>query len=724
MSSRQMAVIQRLHRYLVCINHYGSYKRAFCTSRSTNSRFDYTERSNIYLLGSPGCGKTTVGKLLGEKLERPVIDVDDDILEPAWRMPVSQKLTEIGGKNFIDEEGKALCQFQSSGSVVCLSGSNPLHAQSMKHIKENGLLIFLDVPETDILSRLEKMKVNRIVGQEAGISMPEILKYRRSFYAKHHDARVMCESGETPKNILNRVLTCLDRLENDKGYISTRQIGPAKRQQFLQTVLQGLAPDGGLLVKADELPVISNCKQKRLVDLDYRERALRLLQEWISPLEIAGGELKVYVDNAYNENIFQNKDVAPVQAFQKNQYMMELFHGPTASFKDFALQLMPQFFNRAIQEEGENNRYLVLVATSGDTGGAVLDGFRQYAGSDTGVLVFYPLNGISELQKHQMTSMAGNNISVVGVDSDFDFCQSTVKHIFRDDHFSAELLNNYNVKLSAANSLNWGRLLPQIVYHASGYLDLVKSGVISHGQEIDICVPTGNFGNILAAYYVKMMGFPIRKLICASNSNDVLTEFFQTGLYDLRKRQLLRTASPAIDILKSSNLERLLHHVSDNDGSLVSNMYHNLDQDGMFKISQHHLANLQTIFTAGSCTEQECKSTLIDTYKRTGYLLDPHTAVCKTVADKLGDSSVPLLLAGTAHNAKFADTVSSWIDPSSGSLASSPNELLIRLNKLSSQPPPHETMLRMSKQKVIHKKKCNASPNELMSIVKEFASNM
>ncbi|ESO91165.1 hypothetical protein LOTGIDRAFT_105242 [Lottia gigantea] len=677
-------------------------------------------------MGNPGCGKTTVGKILGEKLNRTVIDVDDDVLEPTWRMSVSEKLFDVGGERFLEEEGQALCNFPTpTKSVISLSGSNPLHQKAMRHTKQNGVMIFLDVPQTDILDRLEKMKVDRIVGQEAGIGMAEILNYRQSFYEKQHDIRVTCCSGDTPEIIASKLLSALKNVHNDPGYVSTRGSDCDQPSTFLDTVLQGLAKDGGLFVRSTELPTMPRYEQQRLIDMNYSDRALRILHRWINPLEIPGGQLRDFVLKAYSKEAFQDAHVAPVRHLEKNQYLLELFHGPTASFKDYALQLMPQLFSKAVRNNDKHSKYLILVATSGDTGGAVLDGFRRHSGTvfnDTGVIVLYPLSGISELQKHQMTTMDGRNISVVGVNSNFDFCQSTIKQIFNDIEFNKTMKEQFNTKLSAANSLNWGRLIPQIVYHASGYLDLVKQRVIALGDEIDICVPTGNFGNILAAYYVKMMGFPIRKLICASNSNDVLTEFFITGCYNLRSRHLLKTSSPAIDILKSSNLERLLYHTSGNNGELIKNLYQDLQDHNHFSVSEEHLRKLQSMFVVGSCSEEECKSTIVQTLKNTGYLLDPHTAVAKTVADRY-TSDVPTLITATAHYGKFGDSMLPWVDRHCVSDYTS-EVVLNRLNDMSSHPPLHLGLKDMCQKPITHTVQCQPDIQDITKYVVDIARKM
>ncbi|XP_067683799.1 threonine synthase-like 1 [Haliotis asinina] len=684
--------------------------------------------TNVLLIGSPGSGKTTVARLLGAMMNRPVVDIDDDHLEPYWNMTVADKLSKVGGDRFLEEEGKALLQFDGTGQIVSLTGSNPMHYEAMTHIAKSGTVFFLDCPNKDIINRLNMMKVNRIVGQGDGASMEEILKYRRQFYEKHYDVRIVCEDEETPESIASKIKTKFDSFVNDKGYVSTRGSITKPRVPFFHTVLKGLAEDGGLYTMAGDLPRFTNGQLDRFVHYDYRERALGILEQLIHPFDLSPRLLQDFMNDAYHRESFASEDIFPVRHLAGNQYVLELFHGPTGSFKDGALQLMPMFFTAAMETErrfGERNTYLIVVATSGDTGGAVLDGFSRHAGrSGVGVVVLYPSRGISQLQQHQMTTMAGENLRVIGVDSDFDFCQTTVKQIFQDEEFADVLQRDHSCKLSAANSLNWGRLLPQIVYHISGYLDLVKMRVISIGDEIDVCIPTGNFGNILAAYYAKEMGVPVRRLICASNSNNVLTDFFKTGNYDLTSRTLLRTASPAIDILKSSNLERLLYHAHDNNGAAVSQLYADLDRQGRFSVSDEVLGRIQSSFVAGSCDEETCQQTVLNTYKDTGYLLDPHTAVAKSVADRLGDRSCPMLISGTAHYAKFADSVLPFLGQMTSSEDGSVSDLIRKSLELKPRPAMHRDLKDMTTKPVVHRGTSSADYESVKRHVRDFVEHL
>ncbi|XP_071083037.1 threonine synthase-like 1 [Haliotis cracherodii] len=684
--------------------------------------------TNVLLIGSPGSGKTTVARLLGAMMDRPVVDIDDDHLEPFWNMTVADKLSKVGGDRFLEEEGKALLKFDGKGKIVSLTGSNPMHTEAMRHIAKSGTVFFIDCPNKEIINRLNMMKVNRIVGQGDGTSMEEILKYRRQFYEKHYDVRIVCDEGETPESVANKIKTKFDSFVNDKGYVSTRGSVIKPRIPFFHTVLKGLAEDGGLYTMAGDMPRFTKGQFDRLVHCSYRRRALGILEQLIHPFDLSSKSLQNFVNEAYHRDSFASDDIFPVRHLAGNQYILELFHGPTGSFKDGALQLMPMFFTAAMDSErrfGDRNNYLILAATSGDTGGAVLDGFSRHAGgSGVGVVVLYPSRGISQLQQHQMATMDGDNLRVIGVDSDFDFCQTTVKRIFQDEEFADALQRQYSCKLSAANSLNWGRLLPQIVYHVSGYLDLVKMRVISLGDEIDVCIPTGNFGNILAAYYAKEMGVPVRRLICASNSNNVLTDFLNTGNYDLTSRTLLRTASPAIDILKSSNLERLLYHLHDNNGAAVSQLYADLDKQRKFSVSEEILRRIQGSFVAGSCDEQTCQQTVLKTYQDTGYLLDPHTAVAKSVADRLGGTSCPVLISGTAHYAKFADSVLPFIGQMTSSDDLSVSELIGKSLDLKTRPAMHRDLESMTRKPVVHKETCSADYENVKRLVRNFVEKL
>ncbi|NXD12766.1 THNS1 protein, partial [Nothocercus nigrocapillus] len=634
------------------------------TWKSWLSSHSLMGNKNIILMGPPGAGKTTVGRIVGQKLDCPVIDVDDDVLETTWNMSVSEKLQDVGNEQFLEEEGKALLKLSASGSVISLTGSNPMHAASMQHVKQNGLVVYLDVPTAVIMRRLKVMRVDRIVGQGPGVSLKDILQFRKQFYKRWHDIRVLCAGDSTAEAIAEKVLDAVKRYQNSESetFISTRasRSGNCKEKDsakyFSDVVTEGLAPDGGLFVPENGLPKITAGEWQSLIEATYVERAQVILERCIHPADIPASTLGEIIGTAYGENFTCSK-IAPVRHLTGNQFLLELFHGPTASFKDFALQMMPHIFAYCVPR---SCNYLVLVATSGDTGSAVLDGFSRLRDADKqriAVMSFFPEDGVSQIQKSQMIGCQKENAWSIGVKSDFDFCQTAIKQIFTNSDYTGFLTVEYGTALAAANSINWARLLPQIVYHASAYLDLVHQDIIAFGSPVDVCIPTGNFGNILAALYAKMMGIPIRKCICASNENNVLTDFVRTGMYDLRGRRLIPTLSPAIDILKSSNLERYLHLIASGDGQLVSQLYNQLENQGHFQLQKELLEKVQRDVVAGWCSEEDCLAAIHSVYSTTGYILDTHTAVAKVVADRLQDRTCPIIISSTAHYSKFAPAI-------------------------------------------------------------------
>ena len=437
-------------------------------------------------------------------------------------------------------------------------------------------------------------------------------------------------------------------------YISTR--GGDARFTAAMAIKQGIAPDGGLLVPA-EIPAVSIDEIVALTNLDYKDRALQILSLFLT--DYSRSELREYVEEAYGEDRFGPEPAPLVQLNKYNdrEYILELWHGPTAAFKDIALQLLPHLMTAAIRKTGETSRVCILTATSGDTGKAALEGFRDVEG--TSVVVFYPSQGVSDAQRLQMVTQEGENCHVVAVEGSFDDAQNGVKAIFNDREFAAGLAEK-GYLLSSANSINWGRLVPQIVYYFSAYADLLKRLKIEPGEKINLVVPTGNFGNILAGWYARRMGLPINKLICASNKNKVLSDFIRNGNYD-RRREFFKTNSPSMDILISSNLERLLFELSSRDSSRIGTWMTELQTSGHYQIDPATLRSLQEVFVGGFADEAGTLKTIREVYDRCDTLVDTHTAVGFNVysryAARSGDETKTVFVS-TASPFKFSAAVS------------------------------------------------------------------
>ena len=656
-------------------------------------------------MGPPGAGKTTVSRMLGAHYDMPVYDIDDDHLEQIWGCPVAQKLADLGDEKFLDAEGEALLQLKKQDTIIALSGSNPLHPEAMEHICEQGTVVFLDVLVKVIADRLEKMKVDRIVGMKDK-SLEDILRYRKSFYETHYDVRVAFSADDTPKEMAERVVK---ELEKSQEFKSTRG-WKEENFQFLDVVRKGLAFDGGLFVP-EQLPEFFSGELERMLPLNYQERALRVLEKF--PLgEMNPQELREKIYQAYGDN-FEHEGIAPIRHLENNQYLLELFHGPTAAFKDMALQLTPKFFSRAIQ--GDGKQYLILAATSGDTGVAAVEGYKTE--DNVSVMVLYPKDGVSAVQKQQMLSSKGDNVFVLGVDADFDFCQSTVKKIFNSTEIRDELDSQLNAALSSANSMNWGRLLPQTVYYVSAYLDLINEGKIQMGDEIDVCVPSGNFGNLLAAVYTAKMGLPIKQFVCAANDNNVLADFIQTGVYDLRDRPLVKTTSPSIDILKSSNIERLLYLLSGENSEEVKGYMEDLESQKYFEVSDEIKDYFKEHFRAGDCSDAQSHIVIKETVDRTGVLMDTHTAVAKGIADKY-EQDRPMIVASTAHWSKFAPAQLQALggNPEGKSIP----ELFAEIESLAPGNPVHGEIAKIIDAPVVHSTVAGESGREIEEKMKEF----
>lgn len=437
-------------------------------------------------------------------------------------------------------------------------------------------------------------------------------------------------------------------------YHSTR--GISMPVSAAQAIAEGMAPDGGLYVPERLVPVEGR-EFTAMVEMPYQQRAAALLALYLTDFTLQ--EIVECVAGAYGEGRFDHPAVAPVKKLAPGLYVLELWHGPTCAFKDVALQLLPRLLPRALAKTGEDKEVVILVATSGDTGKAALEGFRDVEG--TRIIVFYPARGVSEMQRLQMVTQEGKNVHVVAVEGNFDQAQGGVKEIFADPEVKAAAARR-GCRFSSANSINWGRLVPQIVYYFSAYLDLLRQGEIKCGEAVNFVVPTGNFGNILAAYYARQMGLPVHRLICAANKNNVLTEFIRTGTYD-RRREFYRTISPSMDILISSNLERLLYEVTGRDAVRVRGWMEALKEHGHYHVEGEVLEEVQAVFWSDFADDRATLETIRHVYRERGYLMDPHTAVGMYVYERYVEAT------GDGHKAILASTASPFKFNSSVALA-------------------------------------------------------
>ena len=432
------------------------------------------------------------------------------------------------------------------------------------------------------------------------------------------------------------------------NYISTR--GNGGKVSAARAIQQGLASDGGLFVP-EALPTLSAADLDDLRKRPYPERAARVLSLFLT--DYTEEELLADCRAAYSDTAFVG-GTAPLVSVGGPLEVLELWHGPTAAFKDMALQIMPRLLSRALTKTGETRTALILVATSGDTGKAALEGYRDIP--QIKMMVFYPVDGVSRVQKLQMATQQGENLTVCAIRGNFDDAQNGVKAIFGDREIAAEL-DRKGYFLSSANSINWGRLAPQIVYYVSAYCDLLNAGKLRMGDRFNVCVPTGNFGNIFAAYLAKRMGLPVGRLICASNANNILTDFLETGVYD-RNRPFHLTMSPSMDILISSNLERLLWFVAGPEQTAA--YMKQLRETGRYEVGRDVLAAIQSDFVGYYADEPLTAATIRETLAESGYLADPHTAVALAAAKRFlkeSGETAPLVVDSTASPYKFANNV-------------------------------------------------------------------
>lgn len=434
-------------------------------------------------------------------------------------------------------------------------------------------------------------------------------------------------------------------------YNSTRD--RAAKVSAAQAITQGISAEGGLFVP-EQLPKLTEADFNALIEKSYVERAIVILAKFLT--DFSDVEIRYCAENAYHDKKFKTNNIAEISHLFDGTYMLELWHGPTCAFKDMALQILPYLLTTSAKKVAKGKKIVILVATSGDTGKAALEGFKDVP--DTQILVFYPEDGVSAMQKRQMTTQEGENVAVSAIKGNFDDAQTGVKKIFTDPAVVEKLAEN-NMMFSSANSINWGRLLPQIVYYISTYCELVRDEEIAMGDELNVVVPTGNFGNILAAYYAKKMGVPFGKLICASNANNVLTEFIRTGTYN-RVRDFHTTISPSMDILISSNLERLLYDLCGCDDEKIKTWFASLSETGKYTVDAGVMEKLSEEFYAGCCDDDATRATIGEIFRKYSYLCDTHTAVAVKVAQEYkketGDDR-KMIIASTASPYKFAPSV-------------------------------------------------------------------
>ncbi len=463
-------------------------------------------------------------------------------------------------------------------------------------------------------------------------------------------------------------------------YNSTRN--SSVKVSSAEAITQGISAEGGLFVP-ESIPEITFDDIKKIGEMKYADRAAFVFSKFLT--DFTEAEIHYCTDNAYSTKNFESDSIAEIAHLFDGTYMLELWHGPTCAFKDMALQILPYFLTTSVKKINLDKKIVILVATSGDTGKAALEGFKDVEG--TSILVFYPEDGVSPMQKRQMKTQEGSNVGVCALKGNFDDCQTGVKKIFTDADVKKQLDDN-GMMFSSANSINWGRLVPQIVYYISSYAELVKDGEITLGEKINIVVPTGNFGNILAAYYAKHMGIPVNKLICASNINNVLTDFINTGVYD-RNRHFYPTVSPSMDILISSNLERLLYIMTGKNDILISEWFGKLSAEGKYEVSDDVKAKLSEEFCAGFCDDEKTKATIHEIYEKYSYTCDTHTAVAVKVYEdykKSTGDATKTIIASTASPYKFSAAVLEAIEGKTSDI--SEYEKVDRIAELSDIPVP------------------------------------
>ncbi len=507
-----------------------------------------------------------------------------------------------------------------------------------------------------------------------------------------------------------------ERQDEEMYFISTRG---GEKVTGAQAIVKGLADNGGLYVP-ESFPKITTEELESMAEMSYPERAAFVLGKYLAE-ELGADYLKEICEKAYST--FEGNDPVPLVKVdgETGLYVLELFHGPTCAFKDMALTVLPYLLKKSCEVTGIDDEILILAATSGDTGKAALEGFRDVKG--TKVAVFYPDEGVAKMQRLQMTVQGGNNVFVASVEGNFDDCQRAVKRLFASKEFNAELAKK-KTRLSSANSINFGRLAPQIAYYFSAYLDLLTSRQIEMGDKIDFVVPTGNFGDILAGWYAKQMGLPVRKLVCASNRNKVLAEFFKKGVYDV-KRNFFRTMSPSMDILVSSNLERLLFEISGRNAELTAKRMQELQDNKEYSITAQEKAILDEEFFGGFASEDGTVEAMYEIFDEYGYAMDTHTGVAlavymqwKDAREKMDEKDkTPVVVLSTANPYKFPQDV---LYALSGNDVKDSFKGIKRLHLLTAMKPP-KSLMELRYRTPRFKTKVKNDLDDMAALILEFA---
>ncbi len=463
-----------------------------------------------------------------------------------------------------------------------------------------------------------------------------------------------------------------------------------------KAILKGLAPDGGLFVPAESPELYLS---QGLPGNSYQAIAAEIFSRFLG--DYSPSEIEQAINSAYNPDTFDHPDVTPLNGLSDHLYIMELWHGPTSAFKDIALQVLPHLLTTASQKSGDGREIVILTATSGDTGKSALEGFRDVPGVK--IIVYFPEKGVSEIQKLQMTTQEGDNVGVIAVRGNFDDTQAAVKHIFSDRKIN-RYLEEAGFRLSSANSINWGRLLPQVSYYFSAYRELTYRGKLKKGEPVNFVVPTGNFGNILAGYYARRLGLPVNRLVCAANRNNVLSDFINSGVYD-KRRTFYNSLSPSMDILISSNLERLLFELTGHDSERIRGWMDQLNQNGHYSVNQETLCTLQELFWSDYASDEETLEAIARTYRDYKYLIDPHTAVGIHVLDKYreqeNDRHISVVLS-TASPYKFTGSTIRALFNSSRFKGKSELELIKILAQETGAPVP-ENLADLEQKPVLHR---------------------